>query len=326
MADVCTREIGILAPAAADWTMMETAFPLSLVFVFQGLSATIFGKWQIKVGPRASMAAASVAFGGGLMLGAAGIHYHSLPLLYAGYGVMGGTGIGLGYTPPIQALMQWFPDKKGIASGLTIAGFGSGALFFVPTVQYLMKQFQKMPDFLGSAEKVVTKAMDGKIFADVNGQLIEAVNVGAAELSKLPYSGLSEGLYAVGTGSTGASEALAIMGAGYFSVILASAMALRTPHPSYVVPGMEITTTSSAVAKVPDVTVDEVMKTPQFHLLGTAFFCVATGGMGLMSVAKPMMSDVFSTLLPAVVTSAFASKYLLMLSAGNLSTLECRNG
>jgi hypothetical protein len=110
------------------------------------------------------------------------------------------------------------------------------------------------------------------------------------------------------------------MGAGYFTVILASAMALRTPHPSYVVPGMEITSSSSAVAKVPDVTVDEAFKTPQFHLLGTAFFCVATGGMGLLSVAKPMMSDVFSTLLPALVTSAFASKYLLMLSAGNLGT------
>ena len=95
MADVITREVGILAPAAADWTLMETAFPLSLVFVFQGLGATIFGKWQIKVGPRASLAAASVAVGGGLMLGAAGIHFHSLPLLYAGYGVMGGSGIGL---------------------------------------------------------------------------------------------------------------------------------------------------------------------------------------------------------------------------------------
>lgn len=111
MADVATREIGLLAPAAADWTLMETAFPLSLVFVFHGLGATFFGKWQLQVGPRTALAAASVAFGGGLMVGAAGIHYHSLPLLYAGYGVMGGTGVGLGYTPPVQTLMQWFPDK-----------------------------------------------------------------------------------------------------------------------------------------------------------------------------------------------------------------------
>jgi len=111
MADVATREIGLVAPAAADWTLMETAFPLSLIFVFHGLGATLFGKWQLQVGPRVALAAASVAFGGGMILGAAGIHYHSLPLLYAGYGVMGGTGVGLGYTPPVQTLMQWFPDK-----------------------------------------------------------------------------------------------------------------------------------------------------------------------------------------------------------------------
>jgi hypothetical protein len=66
------------------------------------------------------------------------------------------------------------------------------------------------------------------------------------------------------------------------------------------------------------VSVDDAMKTTQFHLLGTTLFCVGTAGMGLLSVAKPMMSEVFSTLLPAVVTSAFASKFLLMLSAGNL--------
>ena len=183
-----------------------------------------------------------------------------------------------------------------------------------------MKQFQQMPDYLGTAEKVVTKAMDGKIFADLDGKLIEVVNVGASELAKLPYSGLSEGFYAVGTGSTGASEALAIMGAGYFSVIMLSALCIRNPHPSYVVPGMEVSSSasSSALAKIPDVTVDDTMKTPQFHLLGATLFCVGTAGMGLLSVAKPMMSEVFSTLLPALVTSAFASKFLLMLSAGNL--------
>lgn len=73
-----------------------------------------------------------------------------------------------------------------------------------------------------------------------------------------------------------------------------------------------------AVVKVNDVSVDDAMKTSQFYLLGTTFFCVATGGMGLLSVAKPMMSEVFSSLLPGVVTSAFASSFLLMLSGGNL--------
>ena len=73
-----------------------------------------------------------------------------------------------------------------------------------------------MPEYLGPAGSVTTKAVDGKLFADVNGALVEVVQAGTAELSKLPYV-LSEGLYVVGSGATGAAEALAVIGAGYLS-------------------------------------------------------------------------------------------------------------
>ena len=99
---------------------------------------------------------------------------------------------------------------------MTIAGFGSGALFFTPAAQYLMKTFQTMPEYLGPVDKVITKAMDGKLFADMNGTLIEVVQASTAELAKLPYT-LPEGIYVVGTGSSGAAEALAVLGATYFS-------------------------------------------------------------------------------------------------------------
>eukprot|EP01031_Cornospumella_fuschlensis_P048234 gene48234-59073_t len=121
MADTITKEAGFVLSAASDWSLMEAAFPLSIVFVAHGLSGSIFGKWQLRVGTRKSMAAAACAFGSSLLFAAAGIHFHSLPLLYVGYGILGGTGIGLAYTPPVQTLMQWFPDKKGVASGLTLA-------------------------------------------------------------------------------------------------------------------------------------------------------------------------------------------------------------
>jgi MFS family permease len=329
IADVITREQGFVTAASSDWTLMQAAFPLSIIFLMQGVSASLVGKWQMNVGARKAMAAASVAFGGGLMLGAAGIHFHSLPLVYLGYGFFGGTGIGLAYTPPVQTLMQWFPDKKGIASGLTIAGFGSGALVFTPCVQYLMKQFSKLPEYLGPANQFITKTIDGKLFADVNGSLIEVVQAGAAELAKIPYS-LSEGLYVVGTGSTGAAEALAVMGASYFAIMFGSSLLIKKPHPTYVPESLlnlnniavaNPTTSTPAVVTVTttkDITLEETMKTKQFHLLGLTFFCVATGGMGMFSVAKPMMSEVFSSVLPTVVTSAFAAKFLLMLSAGNL--------
>jgi MFS family permease len=322
MGDVITRQQGFVCSAAADWTLMQTALPLSILFAFHGLSASVLGKWQLKVGPRLSVASAAVVFGGALSLAAFGIHTHTLPLVYIGYGVLGGIGMGLGYTPPVQTLLQWFPDRKGLASGMAIAAFGSGALLFAPCVQYLMKQFHKLPQYLGAADQFITKTIDGKLFADVNGQLIEVVNATTAELSKLSYSGLSEGLYVVGTGSTGAAEALAVMGLSYFAVMMSASLAIKNPHPSYQVAAPVVTNaaanTVAKVAPVRDLTVEETMKTSQFYLMGVTFFCLATGGMGLFSVAKPMMSEVFSNALPALVTSSFAASYVLMLSMGNL--------
>ncbi len=331
VADVITRENGFVASTGSDWTLMETALPLSMVFLMHGLSATLLGKWQVAVGPRKSNILAAVTFGGALGLGALGIHLHCLPLLYLGYGFLGGVGMGFGYTPPVQTLMQWFPDKKGIASGITIAGFGSGALIFTPIYQSLMQKFAQLPDYLGPAENFVTKIMDGKLYADVNGQLVEVVQAGAAELAKIPFT-LSEGLYVVGTGNTGAAAALATMGAAYFSIIAASSFLIKNPHPSYVPdttlapaassPNLESKQPSATIVKGPDMTVEEVMKTSQFPLLGLTFFCLASGGMGLFSVAKPMMSEVFSKVLPTVVTSAFATKFVLMVSGGNLGRLN----
>lgn len=92
VADQITREIGVVAPAMADWSLMETAFPMSMLFVVQGLFASVLGKWQIRVGPRAAMSTAAACFGGGYMLGALGIYYHSIPLLYTGIGFFGGLG------------------------------------------------------------------------------------------------------------------------------------------------------------------------------------------------------------------------------------------
>ena len=312
-----TREHGFVTSAASDWSLAETTLPLSIVFLMHGVVAALAGKWQMKVGPRAAIAAAGVCFGGGLLLGGLGISTHNLWLVYLGYGFLGGTGLGLAYTPPVQALINWFPDKKGVASGLTIAGFGSGALVFEPLVNFLRGKFAKMPEFLGTQDQVQTILENGKLFADVGGQLKEVVSATAADLAILPYKGLSEGLYLVASGDSGNAAVLATIGLAYFGIMLASAFSMRLPAPGYV-PAGYVPPQTSLGAGLQNVSVDTVMKTPQFYLLATVLFCVATGGMGMFSVAKPMVSDVFSSALPAVVTAAFGSTFLLLLAAGNL--------
>ena len=191
---------------------------------------------------------------------------------------------------------------------------------FAPLMQAMSKHFARVPEYLGPAKEFTTRALDGKLFADVNGKLIEVVSVGQVEIAKLPYD-LAEGLYVVGSGSSGAAEALGVMGAGYFVVMTLSALSFYKPHSTFLPAGMVASATSSSTSTElagPDVSVDRAMRTPQFYLLGTTLFCVGAGGMGLFSVAKTMMSEVFNTMLPAIATSSFAASYVLILSAGNL--------
>lgn len=336
MADQLTREYGFVAASSADWTLMNAALPLSLVFAANGLAAGTMGKWQMKVGVRKAIAAAGCCFGGGLLLGSAGIYMHNLPLLYAGYGALAGFGVGLAYTPPIQTLINWFPDKKGLASGLVLGGFGGGAIVFAPLVSALAHHFAKMPEYIGSTAEVATKVVDGKLMAarGIGGELVEVIQCGPAELAKLPYD-LVQGYYMVGSGSTGAAQALGVLGLGYFSIMMLSAATIKSPHPSVApmfappvaAPAVEdkknitsSTTASATPATVTpyEITFDDAMRAPQFYMLGVTFFCLSAGGLGLFSVAKPMMSEVFSAAVPALATSAFASKFVLMLSAGNL--------
>jgi MFS family permease len=143
--------------------------------------------------------------------------------------VICGIGFGATYTPPLQALIDWFPDKKGLASGLVIAGFGSGALVFAPAINHLQSQFVVIPQFLGKTIKTVTE--DGKMFTDMGDGLREVVFATATDLAKLPYSDLAEGFYLVGSGNTGVAPSLAIIAGMYFVTCVTSAFILKRPSP-----------------------------------------------------------------------------------------------
>jgi MFS family permease len=137
-----TRVIGITHSAPADWDLREIGWVFSIAIAILGLSAAVFGRWVERVGPRKSMFTAALCFGGGFIVSAFGIHLHQLWLLYLGYGVLGGCGLGIGYISPVSTLIKWFPDHPGMATGMAIMGFGGGALIAAPLSVMLMAHFK----------------------------------------------------------------------------------------------------------------------------------------------------------------------------------------
>jgi MFS family permease len=136
-----TRLLGITESAPADWNLKDLGWIFSIAIVFLGASAALFGRWVERVGPRKSMFVAAVCFAGGFLVSAFGIQTHQLWIIYLGYGVLGGCGLGIGYISPVSTLIKWFPDRPGMATGMAIMGFGGGALIAAPLSVILMKHF-----------------------------------------------------------------------------------------------------------------------------------------------------------------------------------------
>ncbi|SAK50686.1 major facilitator transporter [Caballeronia fortuita] len=149
-----TKIIGITKSAPDDWTLTTLGWIFSLAIVFLGLSAAFAGKWLEKVGPRRTMFTAACCFGGGFLVSALGVYLHQIWLLYLGYGVIGGIGLGLGYVSPVSTLIRWFPDRRGMATGMAIMGFGGGAMIAAPGSVALMNHF-KSATSAGVAETFV---------------------------------------------------------------------------------------------------------------------------------------------------------------------------
>jgi MFS family permease len=150
-----TKLLGITHSAPSDWKLTDVGWTFSIAIAILGLSAAVFGRWVERVGPRKSMFTAALCFGGGFIVAAVGIHFHQLWLLYLGYGVLGGCGLGIGYISPVSTLIKWFPDRPGMATGMAIMGFGGGALIAAPLSLLLMDHF-KTPTSMGVLETFVT--------------------------------------------------------------------------------------------------------------------------------------------------------------------------
>jgi MFS family permease len=137
-----TRALGITKSIKGeDWTIPDVGWIYSLGLIMLGLSAAVLGRWVERVGPRKTMFASACCFCGGLLLASLGVHLHNIWIVYLGYGIIGGIGLGLGYISPVSTLVKWFPDRPGMATGMAIMGFGGGALIGAPLGVELMKQF-----------------------------------------------------------------------------------------------------------------------------------------------------------------------------------------
>jgi MFS family permease len=126
----------------AIWNLKEIGYIFSIAIAFLGISAALFGAWLEKAGPRRAMFYSALCFSAGFFVASAGVSSHSLVLIYLGYGVIGGIGLGLGYISPVSTLIKWFPDRPGLATGLAIMGFGGGAMIGGPLANQLMAHFK----------------------------------------------------------------------------------------------------------------------------------------------------------------------------------------
>jgi len=130
-----------LTTTTCDWRVSDLVWTYTLFFVVLGAAAAVWGGWLERVGPRRAGVVAAFCWCGGLGIAAIGVSLHQLWLIWLGSGVIGGIGLGLGYISPVSTLIKWFPDRRGLATGMAIMGFGGGALVGSPLADLLMKHF-----------------------------------------------------------------------------------------------------------------------------------------------------------------------------------------
>ena len=313
------KRLGVVTSAADDWTLKSVVWIFTVAIVFLGLSAAVGGKWLEKVGPRMVGTVSAICWGGGFIVGGIGILTGKLWLLYLGYGVIGGCGLGLGYVSPVGTLIRWFPDRRGMATGIAIMGFGGGAMIAKFMIEPFIKMYYKAPEYLGTVDAVELITESGRRLVEIAGELREVVVVGANDLAGM-YAPGPEGVYLVGTGTVGVAQAFFTLGAIYFVIMMCAAFGYRIPREGWKPIGWEPASEDKQKSMITrhHVHIDEALKTRQFYQLWVILCFNVTAGIGVLGVAKTMMSEIFGSTLPHIVDAAFASTYVLMISLFNM--------
>lgn len=152
-----------LTATDCNWTQFDLGWMYTLFFVLLGCSAALWGGWLEREGPRKAGMVSTVCWCGGLLISAYGVYAHQLWMMWLGSGVIGGIGLGLGYISPVSTLIKWFPDRRGMATGMAIMGFGGGAMIGSPLAAKLMSYFAT-PTTVGVWQTFVVLALIYLVF------------------------------------------------------------------------------------------------------------------------------------------------------------------
>ena len=228
-----------LTTTACDWKVPQLqTWMFGLFFVFLGSAAALWGGWLERVGPRKAGVVAALCWCGGLVISAFGVANHQLWLIWLGSGVIGGIGLGLGYISPVSTLIKWFPDRRGMATGLAIMGFGGGAMIGSPLADKLMKHF------------------------------------------------------ATAT-SVGVTQTFLVLAAGYFVFMMAGALGYRLPTENWRPAGWNPDSAKKTLVTNGQVHLNVAWRTPQFWLVWLVLMLNVSAGIGILSMASPILQEVF---------------------------------
>ena len=257
----------LMFSTTCNWSVPLVTSTFEMFIAVLGLAAALWGGWLEHAGPRKAGFIAALCWGGGMVLGGIGVSMHQLWLLWLGCGIIGGVGQGLGYITPVSTLIKWFPDRRGMATGMAIMGYGGGAMIGAPIAVALMKH------------------------------------------------------YGGGNAAAGVSATLITMGILYVIVMSLGAFGMRVPPSGWKPEGWTEPAKSKAMVTDKHVHLDAAWKTPQFWLIWGVLFLNVTAGIGVISMASPMLQDVFGGHLiglDTVTTLTTAQKAAIAASAAGL--------
>jgi len=248
--------------ASFNWSNSTTTWAFAVAIFFLGWGAVIGGRWQDAVGPRTVTLVGVLLWGLGYLLAGLGTARFGAPWLYLTYGVIGGLGNGMAYITPVATVTKWFPDKRGLASGMVVMGFGLGAFVY----GFILKA-------IGPFQ---TASKHAAAFADAKAAAVKAGTTFDPTLYALPPSDVSaifNVFIATGIG-------VAIIGGLCASL-------LRNPPAGYTVAGA----TAAAAASQTSYTPGQVLRSPQFYLLWLMLFLNVTAGILVISNAVPIIRE-----------------------------------